>query len=321
MRKIALLGLASALVSVGLAAQPHAAQPQAGRWRGPDGDFLPFSTESEIVDFLRKAEVVKKKEIPQGINKPLKVRLRRDDVEANAIFRIVNVRRARHSSGGEVYLDFHDSYAYECAAFELSLLLGIDNVPPCVPRKLFGNHGTIQLWVEDAMTEEKRRRTKAKAPSSIDWVRQQQEMRIFDGLIFNFDRNQGNMLIDREWKLWFIDHTRSFHQSDKVRKLERIIWCDRGVWEKLQALDREVLDQRIGDFVEAERIKYVLERRDVLVAHLGKRIADYGETAVIYDGSQTAAAEAEGDPDFAAASAGDDIPEKSPPVDDEEGGG
>jgi hypothetical protein len=50
-------------------------------------------------------------------------------------------------------------------------------------------------------------------------------MALFDQLIFNDDRNQGNMLIGKDWKVWLIDHTQDFS------------------WEVLSA---ECLDSRIS---------------------------------------------------------------------------
>ena len=35
-------------------------------------------------------------------------------------------------------------------------------------------------------------------------------VRLFDQLIYNTDRNLGNLLIDKDWRLWMIDHTRAF---------------------------------------------------------------------------------------------------------------
>jgi hypothetical protein len=35
-------------------------------------------------------------------------------------------------------------------------------------------------------------------------------MRVFDQLIYNTDRNTGNVLYDTGWRLWGIDHTRAF---------------------------------------------------------------------------------------------------------------
>lgn len=274
MRKLCLLLLS------GLAALAAGAQE---RWRGPDGGFLPFATDEEAVAFLRGAEVVEGHELSQGINRPLKVLLRHGGVEAHAVFRTVNVKKPRHDSGGKVYLDFYDSYLHECAAYEVSRLLGLDHVPPCAVRDLGRRHGTLQLWIENAMTEEKRRRTGQQAPVPVDWARQQQTLRLFDALIYNFDRNQGNMLIDPDWKLWFIDHTRSFHPSDQVEDLERIIWCERGLWQRLRSLDPGELERRLDGLVEPERIAHLLKRRDVLVRHLEQRIAETGEGAVLYD--------------------------------------
>lgn len=254
------------------------------RWRSPDGGFLPFASEAEVLDFLHEAEVIKKKEIPQGINKALKVRLRKDGVEAHAIYRTVNIKKLRHQTAGQIYIDFRDSYIYECGAYELSRLLGIDHVPPCVVRDLGRHRGTMQIWVEKAMTETDRHKKNLKAPFSIHWARQQQTMRLFDGLINNIDRNQGNILIDPEWKLWFIDHTRSFHKSSSVEKLERIIWVERRLWTNLQALSLEKLASRLSGLVDKERINYVFQRKEALVRHLESRIALLGEGAVVYEG-------------------------------------
>ena len=41
-------------------------------------------------------------------------------------------------------------------------------------------------------------------------------MRVFDELIANTDRNLGNMLIDRQWKLWLIDHSRAFRLHETL---------------------------------------------------------------------------------------------------------
>jgi len=227
--------------------------------------------------------VIERKDLAEGINRPLKVRLRRGDLEAHAVFRTVNVKKPRHENGGNVYLDFHDSYLHECAAYEVSRLLGLDHVPPCVVRDLDRRRGTLQLWIENAMTEEKRRQRGLEAPGPVDWARQHQTLLLFDALIYNFDRNQGNMLIDPEWKLWFIDHTRSFHPSDQIEDLDRIVWCERRLWQRLRALDPAEVERRLSGLLEPGRIAHLLKRREVLVRHLGRRIAAAGEGAVLYD--------------------------------------
>ena len=142
-----------------LAAAPAIAEPtasSAGPWRGPDGEPLPFAGDREVLEFLRTARVTAKRELTDGINRPLKVRLEKDGVVANAVFRTVDHRRARARIDGKIYLGFHDSYLYECAAWELSRLLRIDNVPPCVKRRFELKDGSMQLWVEQAVSERDR---------------------------------------------------------------------------------------------------------------------------------------------------------------------
>ncbi len=290
----------------------EAAGSGVGRWLGPNSQALPFTTEEEVLAFLRSADVVSQKELTEGVNRPLKVRLRQGGVEANAIFRIVDIRRKRVRLDGKLILDFRDSYTYECAAWEVSRLLGIDNVPPCVRRRFEHVDGTMQLWVEEAMTETGRRNRDLKPPEQLRWIRQKQTMRLFDALIYNFDRNQGNMLIDSDWKLWFIDHTRSFRSSAAVENPEKIIWCERGIYQRLQELDKQTLSRRLRGMVTSVNVKLMLKRRDQLVQHLTSRIEKMGEGSVLYDASTTGEVSAE----MLRLATDDDIPETSSKLED-----
>ena len=42
-------------------------------------------------------------------------------------------------------------------------------------------------------------------------------VRLFDQLIYNVDRNLGNLVIDKNWTIWMIDHSRAFRLFDKVK--------------------------------------------------------------------------------------------------------
>ena len=44
---------------------------------------------------------------------------------------------------------------------------------------------------------------------------------VFDELIRNKDRNQGNLLWTRNWTLWLIDHTRAFRLGKDLMKPEQ----------------------------------------------------------------------------------------------------
>ena len=89
------------------------------------------------------------------------------------------------------------------------------------------------------MMESERAEQGLRAPNSIAWRRQLQEMYIFDDLIGNIDRNLGNLLIDGDWKLWLIDHSRAFQQGDEIKNAKRVLWVRTAFWEALKALDME----------------------------------------------------------------------------------
>ncbi len=311
---LALLLLLAATLA---AAQPTA--PSAGPWQGPDGEPLPFAGDEEVLEFLKRARVTAKRVLTGGINRPLHLRLEKDGVVAHAVFRTVDVRRRRARIEDKIYLGFHDSYLYECAAWELSRLLGIDNVPPCIRRRFELKDGTLQLWVEQAATVKARRAAGKKPEATLRWLVQQQTMRLFDALIYNFDRNLGNLLVDAGGKLWFIDHTRSFRKSAEIESLERIVWCERGLWERLRALDRAEVRKRLRPFASPFQIKALFERRDKLVAHLERRMAELGPGVVLVDGSRPGSVEDAGLADADVAGNDWDLPEDSHPVEDPDG--
>jgi hypothetical protein len=265
--------------------------PVTGRWLGPEGVPLPFSEDDEIVEFLRTAPVVATKVLSSGSNRPLKVALEKDGVRANAIFRNVHETENYLQINRKTYRDFRDSYANEGAAYELSRLLGIDNVPPCVSRTINGKKGSLQLWVENAKSMTDRVKEGIVTLANDRWTLQRQMMRVFDALIYNFDRNTGNMLLDSRGKLWFIDHTRSFLVTGRVEDIDSILLCERSTWEKLQSLDDELLKERLHTYLDSSQRATLLERRDKIVAHFRKLIEEKGEQAVLFDASELAASE------------------------------
>ena len=116
-------------------------------------------------------------------------------------------------------------------------------------------------------------------------MQQVQTMYLFDDLIGNIDRNQGDIVIDSDWKLWMIDHSRSFGIRFEPRHLNEreVFLCERGFWENLQALDEDQIRQRVGDTLTRQEIEAMLERRDLIVGHIQALIAKRTEDAVLYD--------------------------------------
>lgn len=252
------------------------------RWLDPNGNPLPFREPAEVEAFLLAAEVISRERISEGINGVDKLLLEHDGVRAHAAFRDVrNESRGVSNADGVLSLGFKDNCLFEVAAYRLSRKLALDNVPPTVQRTIRRRRGTLQLWIEDAFTEKQRLSEKLRAPEPEAWQRQVQTMYLFDRLIGNQDRNQGNILVDGNWKLWMIDHTRAFRTISKPPDLKIVLRCERRVWERLQQLDLKDIRREMKGVLSGREIRSLFSRRDAIVNHLRRRIERLGETAVL----------------------------------------
>ena len=257
--------------------------PGRGAWLGADGKPLPFVSDEQVIGFLRTARVVSRKHTEVGVTRPYKVLLERDGLEMHAVFRDVSVhQRMVRMSDGSTKLNFRDESLFELAAYRLSRLLGLDNVPPVVERRIGDRKGTLQAWVEGAMTEKERREKGLQAPNPLQWVRQVQVMSLFDDLICKQDRNTGNVLIDAAWKLWMIDHTRAFCRNKEPKTSQDIRSCPTGMWERLQKLDKDVVRKQMSGILLLAEVNGLMDRRDRLVELLQKLIDEKGERAVLF---------------------------------------
>lgn len=284
--QMALLGVVVVLcVSVSHAADP-VGPVTSGIWLGAEGTPLPFVSAEQILEFLSAANVVEANRIGVGINNPYKVLLEKDGIRAHACFRDVKVFKQKLKLEGKVYLNFRDDAIFEVAAYRISRLLGLNNVPPVVERELFGKRGTLQLWLEESFSEKKRLSGKVIPSSPRKWGHEYQAMLLFDALIANFDRNQGNILYDSNWNRWLIDHTRSFLTTRDVRDISDVRQCNRELWNGLRRLDESTLEDEVGDVLSDWQIEGILARRDQIVEHFQDRIDRYGESVVILNSPQ-----------------------------------
>ena len=256
-------------------------------WLDPDGKPLSFQSNVEVEEFLRTAEIISRERIGEGLNNFLKVLLEKDGIRMHAIFRDVHVERSQMPlSDGKISFFFRDDAIFECAAYELAKLLGLDTVPPVVERKIQRTEGTLQAWVENVNTEKDLRETTGIPPSGginrWRWIMQRQNIHIFDNLIYNEDRNIGNILIEPDWKLWMIDHTRAFRRWKELMNPEQVQFAERSLWEKLQVLDETEVRAKLKDFLKPAEINGLIERKGLLVAHIQKLIDERGEKAVLF---------------------------------------
>jgi hypothetical protein len=249
-------------------------------WLDAKGKPLPFQTNEEIEQFLQTARVVDRKKIKGGVN-PRKAQLvlEQDGTRARAIFRFGDTKQRDVRIGERFYFDFRDSYKHECAAYALSRYLGLDSVPPAVPRQIDQDGGSVQIWVEKALDEDS---DKFAPPDIRAWVAQVWDKDPFDNLILNVDRNAGNIKVSRDYHLWLIDHTRAFQPIPELLNPETVVRVRRVFWDQLKSLTDDELRKLVGDYLDGPQMSALEKRRDLLIEHVEGLITERGEGAVLY---------------------------------------
>ena len=138
-------------------------------------------------------------------------------------------------------------------------------------------------WIDDVKMDEKERiKTRAVGPNPARTSRQVQVMRVFDELIQNKDRNQGNVLWTGDWTLWLIDHTRAFRLGQELLKPDQLTACDRSLLQRIRELTPRAVEDAMAGALTKPEIEAMLARRDKLVKHFDDRIATRGEAAVLF---------------------------------------
>ena len=235
--------------------------------------------------FLRTAEVVRKKGVGAGITHPDQYTLSDGTKTCRAVWKTIDEFKRGITSlqGGGVLVDFADSYKHEIAAYELDKLIGLDLVPPTVERTFGGRKGSLQLWVEGAMTEAERKKKKTTPPDPRAWNEQMYKVRLLHQLTDNTDfKNINNVLSDPSFRVYAVDCSRGFTIYEDLRAPKELVRFPRPVLEAVKALDRPTLQAKLGPWLGGPQIDGLLKRRDKMVALAAKLVAEQGEAAVLY---------------------------------------
>jgi hypothetical protein len=97
---------------------------------------------------------------------------------------------------------------------------------------------------------------------------------VLDALIFNTDRNWGNVLVNIQTDgFHLIDHSRSFRTTKSLPDLQeqRPIPLPARVAKALRSLDLPSLQAELGDLLSKRQLRSILARRDLLVEDLERR--------------------------------------------------
>ena len=224
-----------------------------------------------LESWLEQADMVGIEDLEAGITNPRRVTLRKDGVELRAVFKelstdfgIADRSRALNQA---------DRFEYELAAYKLDRLLGLDMVPVTVPRTIEGRRGVLQFWVDGSINLRRMLEQKLQPTGWCDVEPQYNLMNVFDVLIHNTDRTQENALFTRDWMLVLIDHSRAF---PTYRSKPRLLYLGElqvppALAERLMTLNRDMLQQALGAYLNRRQIDALLKRRDALLSEYRAR--------------------------------------------------
>ncbi len=271
----------SAFLVLFLVTAQQTAQPESGPVWG-----LPLHGEEAEI-FLHTAKIVSIKSFKtKGVTRPMKVELSDGEQTHYALFKTIDdYKPVKTFGGGEKELQFTDCFEYEIAAYELDKLLGLGIVPPTVRRRIGRQVGSLQLWIDGAMTEWERLKVrKVHPPDMVAWNDQMYTIRLFLQLIYDVDYNNvNNLMVTPDWKIYKIDASRAFRNHKQLREEAILDRFSRKVLASLRTLTQEDLKENLGPWLTKTQLKSLWVRRNLILELAERRVAENGEDAVLFD--------------------------------------
>jgi len=239
---------------------------------------------AQMEEFLLRAKIVRSRPIGTGVTGSLRATLSDGTLTHDAQIQYINQTRPLFQAPGvAAELNFKDAYRYNIAGYRLAVLLGLDNVPMSVERRVDGKGAALTWWIDDVMMDEKERLAKdAHGPDPERTAMQTHLMRVFDELISNRDRNMGNLVWTTDWKMWMIDHTRAFRLGDDLQRPAALLRVERSLLENMRRLTTAEVAKAVGSYLTKAEVGAVIERRDVIVKWFDAKVAERGEASVLY---------------------------------------
>jgi hypothetical protein len=240
-------------------------------------------SKEEMEAFLLKGKITRTRDAGGGVTASARGTMTDGRITHDVHIQNVDISQSVFEAGKSTELNFKDNFKYNVAGYRLAQLLGLNTVPMSVERVVNGKDSAVTWWVDDVKMDEKERmKKKTLGPDPIRTTKQIQIMRIFDELIQNRDRNQGNILWTSDFTMWLIDHTRAFRLGKTLLKPEQLTRCERGLLEKMRAMTPESLSQAVGNSLTKPEQEALLARRDAIVKLYEEKIAKLSELAVLF---------------------------------------
>ncbi|MBM3294652.1 MAG: hypothetical protein FJY82_09010 [Candidatus Aminicenantes bacterium] len=245
-------------------------------------------------EFLQTAEIVSAKPIGEGVTAPLKILLRKGEVEKYAAWKAV--------TGAP--MGVLDEWRFEVAAYRLDKLIGLNMVPPCVERSHRGRPGALSLWADNkhSLLEVQEKGIPIPKDAFDDTEKTKYLARLWDSLVGNDDRTQQNVLYTDDWRMILIDHSRAFRSEDihkrrlmfgrnglKMRETEDgskvpmlFRFVPRALVERIRGLTEASVREAAGSYLTENEVEAVIARRGLILDEIAALAEKFGETNVLY---------------------------------------
>ena len=198
----------------------------------------------------------KKASTDKGVTDTIRATLSDGTFTHDAQIQTVDIEKTVFEAGKASETNFKDTYRFNIGGYRLARLLGMNNVPMSVKRRVDSKDAAVTWWIDDVQFDEQGRlkqkprqgpdpeRTAKQIASRLRLRRADPEP----------DRNQGNLLWTKDWTLWLIDHTRAFRLGKDLMKPDQLIALrSRRCSTALRGLTFEAMDQGDGRRDEGRR--------------------------------------------------------------------
>lgn len=240
-------------------------------------------SDAEIEKFLTAGRLVSSKLIGQGVTKSSRATLSYEGRVHDAQIQAINSKLNDLYDAQGNPIPWRDDFKHNIAAYKLDRLLKLNMIPPSVQRNMGKLPAAFTWWVDDvAMTESDREQKNVQLPDPEAWKKQRNLATTFDQLIYNVDRNTGNLIILKDWTLVLIDHTRAFAPNTRLMDRPDFDRCSRSMLDALRKLDADTLTGLLKPYLTKQQIDGMLARRDLIVKHFDQLITEKGEAAVVF---------------------------------------